>query len=147
VRLPVSPLRLNSFGSIAEAAFQVKDEIDPFIMKKTVDTEGPLCYKQDSLDGAVAQLGERLNGIQEVRGSIPRSSTIKEIIGTWRIRPSAFFFAKIHLNHPIRAFAPALRNHPIITDQRCSSVSQKLHRYLSTYTLTHFAPPGTKRLD
>ena len=27
--------------------------------------------------GAVAQLGERLNGIQEVRGSIPLSSTIK----------------------------------------------------------------------
>ena len=30
----------------------------------------------DSLrDGAVAQLGARLNGIQEVRGSIPLSST------------------------------------------------------------------------
>jgi hypothetical protein len=27
------------------------------------------------LCGAIAQLGERLNGIQEVRGSIPRSST------------------------------------------------------------------------
>ncbi len=27
------------------------------------------------LYGAIAQLGERLNGIQEVRGSIPRSST------------------------------------------------------------------------
>jgi hypothetical protein len=27
--------------------------------------------------GAVAQLGERLNGIQEVRGSIPLSSTIE----------------------------------------------------------------------
>ena len=26
--------------------------------------------------GVVAQLGERLNGIQEVRGSIPRGSTI-----------------------------------------------------------------------
>jgi|GEM_PF-6750427 hypothetical protein len=29
-----------------------------------------------SLCGAVAQLGERLNGIQEVDGSIPFSSTI-----------------------------------------------------------------------
>jgi hypothetical protein len=29
------------------------------------------------LNGAVAQLGERLNGIQEVIGSIPFSSTIK----------------------------------------------------------------------
>src|SRR5690606_22616848 len=26
-------------------------------------------------DGAIAQLGERLHGMQEVRGSIPRSST------------------------------------------------------------------------
>ena len=31
----------------------------------------------DSACGAVAQLGERLNGIQEVVGSIPISSTIK----------------------------------------------------------------------
>ena len=29
------------------------------------------------VDGAIAQLGERLVCIQEVRGSIPRSSTIK----------------------------------------------------------------------
>ena len=28
--------------------------------------------------GGIAQLGERLNGIQEVRGSIPLSSTIKK---------------------------------------------------------------------
>ena len=33
--------------------------------------------------GAIAQLGERLHGMQEVRGSIPRSST--KITGT---RPS-----------------------------------------------------------
>jgi hypothetical protein len=32
-------------------------------------------YRTRSLAGAVAQLGERLNGIQEVRGSIPLSST------------------------------------------------------------------------
>ena len=31
---------------------------------------------RSSLRGAVAQLGERLNGIQEVEGSIPFSSTI-----------------------------------------------------------------------
>jgi hypothetical protein len=49
-----------------------------FLMEKKVLTPSSLfCYKQCSLDGAVAQLGERLNGIQEVRGSIPRSSTIK----------------------------------------------------------------------
>ena len=37
-----------------------------------------ICRESDSgrdLFGAVAQLGERLNGIQEVRGSIPLSST------------------------------------------------------------------------
>ncbi len=33
------------------------------------------CYFID-LCGAIAQLGERLNGIQEVSGSIPLSSTI-----------------------------------------------------------------------
>jgi hypothetical protein len=36
-----------------------------------------------SLIGAVAQLGERLNGIQEVRGSIPLGST-REINCLWR---------------------------------------------------------------
>src|SRR5450631_4226368 len=30
--------------------------------------------------GAIAQLGERLHGMQEVRGSIPRSSTRKSIV-------------------------------------------------------------------
>ena len=35
----------------------------------------------DSSRGAVAQLGERLNGIQEVVGSIPIGSTINQITG------------------------------------------------------------------
>ena len=43
--------------------------------KKPVDFVFPLCYKVASLHGAIAQLGERLNGIQEVDGSIPSSST------------------------------------------------------------------------
>ena len=30
-----------------------------------------------SFDGGIAQLGERLHGMQEVRGSIPRTSTKK----------------------------------------------------------------------
>ena len=33
--------------------------------------------------GAVAQLGERLNGIQEVRGSIPLGSIVCALLG-WR---------------------------------------------------------------
>ena len=41
---------------------------------------GPACYTPRSrlpreFRGAIAQLGERLNGIQKVRGSSPRSST------------------------------------------------------------------------
>ena len=32
---------------------------------------------RSSLDGGIAQLGERLHGMQEVRGSIPRTSTKK----------------------------------------------------------------------
>ncbi len=35
-------------------------------------------------DGAVAQLGERLNGIQEVRGSNPLSSTLYHQVGWYR---------------------------------------------------------------
>jgi hypothetical protein len=31
----------------------------------------------EELGGGVAQLGERLNGIQEVRGSIPLASTVQ----------------------------------------------------------------------
>ena len=43
-----------------------------------------------SLSGAVAQLGERLNGIQEVVGSIPIGSTIQFI--TYLNLPSAAFW-------------------------------------------------------
>ena len=37
-----------------------------------------MCITQADLCGVIAQLGERLHGMQEVRGSIPRSSTIIE---------------------------------------------------------------------
>jgi hypothetical protein len=42
-------------------------------LKLTTRIDNMLFY---SFGGAVAQLGERLNGIQEVVGSIPISSTI-----------------------------------------------------------------------
>ncbi len=35
-------------------------------------------------DGAIAQLGERLHGMQEVSGSIPLSSTKIETLALWR---------------------------------------------------------------
>ncbi len=44
-----------------------------------------------SQDGAVAQLGERLNGIQEVVGSIPISSTIKIKRGNSKEFPLSLF--------------------------------------------------------
>ena len=40
---------------------------------------GPLDLQIPNLNGAVAQLGERLICIQEVIGSIPVSSTIKDL--------------------------------------------------------------------
>src|SRR5919199_5034950 len=36
--------------------------------------------------GGVAQLGERVNGIHEVRGSIPLASTWSDAVSTWRRR-------------------------------------------------------------
>ncbi len=41
--------------------------------------------------GAIAQLGERLNGIQEVRGSNPLSSTIRMIKQLMEYSISCFF--------------------------------------------------------
>ena len=43
-----------------------------------IDSHSTVCYKHVSFDGAVAQLGERLNGIQEVVSSILISSTINQ---------------------------------------------------------------------
>ena len=43
------------------------------------------------LSGLVAQLGERLNGIQEVRGSIPLRSTMISALAP--VVPVAGFFA------------------------------------------------------
>ena len=40
-------------------------------------TSDALRKRRTNRNGAVAQLGERLNGIQEVRGSIPLGSTKK----------------------------------------------------------------------
>ncbi len=53
--------------------------------------------------GAVAQLGERLHGMQEVRGSIPRSSTIvtkRLFLGSIQKQPFLF------RNYPV---APHMR--------------------------------------
>ena len=47
--------------------------------KKAVDKSRNICYyiacSEEEPRGGIAQLGERLNGIQEVSGSIPLIST------------------------------------------------------------------------
>ena len=53
-------------------------------------------YSTSSLQGGVAQLGERLTGSQEVRGSIPLVSTMKSQA---RVYALAFFIA---INHQMR---------------------------------------------
>ena len=46
--------------------------------KIIIDMISAFYYLTCSSNGAVAQLGERLNGIQEARGSTPLSSTRKQ---------------------------------------------------------------------
>jgi hypothetical protein len=58
------PVILPSFWSL----------FDGWRNEGSFDTHPSICYK-DRPCGAVAQLGERLNGIQEVDGSIPFGST------------------------------------------------------------------------
>ena len=49
------------------------------IFAKPIDKTGKVCYNKPVVpDGGIAQLGERLNGIQEVRGSTPLISTTHE---------------------------------------------------------------------
>ncbi len=48
--------------------------------------------------GAVAQLGERLNGIQEARGSTPLSSTMQITVLPDTLAASAAFFIATGLN-------------------------------------------------
>ena len=62
-------------------------------MKKSIDSGGGSCYtincsggERDTKYGGIAQLGERLNGIQEVSGSIPLISTNPNS-GTIEYRP------------------------------------------------------------
>ena len=49
-------------------------------------------WTERETDGAIAQLGERLNGIQEVRGSIPLGSTNSTHVEIVRENPCIFVF-------------------------------------------------------
>ncbi len=51
-------------------------DADRMAFKKALDAQGDLTYTSTLFFGAIAQLGERLHGMQEVGGSIPPSSTI-----------------------------------------------------------------------
>lgn len=58
------------------------------IFKYSVDREKLNPYSMRFLSGAIAQLGERLHGMQEVGGSIPPSSTKnrkKTVLGPHRL--------------------------------------------------------------
>ena len=63
-------------------------------------------YKSTGFNGVVAQLGERLNGIQEVRSSILLSST-KKIKDLSNVLRSFFYFRNIllrlHINDVVTA--------------------------------------------
>ena len=66
--------------------------------KKCLTPEG--CFRRFALrDGAVAQLGERLNGIQEVVGSIPSSSTRMNARGYREIGDPFFVWKKHRRQH------------------------------------------------
>ena len=56
---------------LRDAGLSVAYDVTPVLPRVGLLAIGP-CSKR----GAVAQLGERLNGIQEVRGSIPLGSTM-----------------------------------------------------------------------
>ena len=47
------------------------------MVKKKIDSNRATLLCSGLLDGAVAQLGERMTGSHEVRGSIPLSSTTR----------------------------------------------------------------------
>ena len=64
---------------------------------KNCTLEKLLQENYNNLIGAIAQLGERLNGIQEVRGSIPRSSTNQFIDDCLSIKTATDSFILFYL--------------------------------------------------
>ena len=66
-------------------------------MQKTVDRSGWDEYNsfcsQRNASGGIAQLGERLNGIQEVSGSIPLISTNKTMMKDLELHNSRSLFS------------------------------------------------------
>ena len=96
-------------------------------LKFSIDKERAFRYTslcQRETRGGIAQLGERLHGMQEVRGSIPLVSTISDVRGCER-NLASFLFAfgkiktasllkaiRIHINGAsggIRTLDPRLR--------------------------------------
>lgn len=63
-----------SFGAIARLEAQA---VGWQVLRETrkIEDAGKSCIENFPIYGGVAHLGERLNGIQEVRGSIPLIST------------------------------------------------------------------------
>ena len=76
------------------------------------DTHRRFCYNY-APRGAVAQLGERLNGIQEVDGSIPFGSTIYQTKNLERYRA-------VHQRPPEVVFDTRMTPWPL--DRPCNAV-------------------------
>ena len=95
LRLPVSPLRHGLRLLIGEVQKVKLKSVDN---RQTRMLKGLL--KSTKLNGVVAQLGERLNGIQEVRSSILLSST-KKIKDLSNVLRSFFYFRNILLRFHI----------------------------------------------
>jgi hypothetical protein len=57
-------------------------------IEKNLTAPGKAWYLPPRMQGAIAQLGERLNGIQEVSGSIPLSSTNSQSNGVRHRSPN-----------------------------------------------------------
>jgi hypothetical protein len=66
--------RVNAF--MTRASIEKSRSIEPALEPRYIDNDfGRGFSRPRVLRGAIAQLGERLNGIQEVRGSTPLGST------------------------------------------------------------------------
>src|SRR5437867_9982048 len=85
-------LRLRSYRS-EESPNQYRSNADGFVLDAAHES---MVNTRSFLHGAVAQLGERLNGIQEVDGSIPFGSTnlINRLASRARVRSSSEEFTK-----------------------------------------------------
>ena len=119
----------SSYGGIAQLGAHVTSETTPNLFQKfeklAVDNLREVFYNmwrwlknqqtivqkssEKSSYGGIAQLGERLNGIQEVSGSIPLISTIgnRKKLVLMKVKTSFFISSmQIDMSHECHSFTP-----------------------------------------